>query len=84
MNNINIIFVKDGICVTMVANPDIMWAELIFEYTKKVGIKYEDKPQFFYNSKNIVPDSCLTLKELNIFDRSRIDVVLGAAVQGAL
>ena len=64
------------------ASKDMLFAELAMKFMQEKGISIEDQPIFIYNSLRIKLDSCKTLRELNIRDHSKIDVVIGKDIIG--
>ena len=82
--NMNVCFVKSGVPINMQANDNMIFAELAWKYFGKVGIDQQnDQPKFIFNSKEIKVESAKNLKELEIRNGSRIEVVLKKDIIGA-
>ena len=86
MSFINVFFNKGNEQkIMMQTTSDTLFAELALKYFQKTGIdQKQDLPKFIYNSKSIPHDSCKSMEELGIRDGAKIDVVIGAAVIGAI
>ena len=52
----------------------MLFAELVYNFAQKVGLKEEHKPAFTFNSKKIKTDSMRELKDLGIVENSVINV----------
>ena len=77
MSFINILLIKDGETINMQAKNDMMFSELAFKYFEKYNINQDiEKQKFIYNSNEIIPDTYKTLDELNIYNGSRIEVIV--------
>ena len=82
--DMNVCFVKSGVPINMQSNENMMFAELAYKYFGKVGIdQLNDQPKFIFNSKEIKLESGKNLKELEIRNGSRIEVVLKKDIIGA-
>ena len=83
--NINVCFMKAGIPINMQLKDDTMFAEVALKYFGKAGIDQDrDQPKFLFNSKELRTDSYKSLSELGIRNMSKIEVVIGKDVIGAL
>ena len=56
---------------TIYVNENMMFCELVFNYCRNHNL---ENPTFYYQSKSIKPDSCRTLRELEIRNMSLIEV----------
>ena len=82
--NINVCFVKLGVPINMQVTDDMLFAEVALKYFAKAGIdQAKDQPKFLFNSREIKPDNYKSLKELDIRNMTRINVVLGRDIIGA-
>ena len=82
--NINVCFVKLGVPINMQVTDDMMFSEVAYKYFAKAGIdQVKDQPKFLFNSREIKPDNYKSLKELDIRNMTRINVVLGKDIIGA-
>ena len=75
MSILYISFIKDGNKINIEAKGEIMFAELIYKYLNKSGLKNHEEYNFFYNSLLIEINSCKTLNELNMINGGQIIVV---------
>ena len=64
---------QGGKTITMQVDPNSPFAEIIMEYYKAIG-KSSDNFSFEYNSKELKPNSCKSLKELGIPNGAQIKV----------
>ena len=60
--------------VSMTVLEDMMLAELVYNFSQKVGLKEEHKASFNFNSQTIKADSMRKLKDIGIKDNSVIQV----------
>ena len=82
--NIKVCFVKLEVPINMQVTDDMMFSEVAFKYFAKAGIdQVKDQPKFLFNSREIKPDNYKSLKELDIRNMTRINVVLGRDIIGA-
>ena len=81
MSFLTLIFVCNGTQILIQANSDDLFAEVAFRYLQKVVISEDYK--FFFNSRELKPNSYKTLAELKMKNYSRIDVVISKDVIGA-
>jgi hypothetical protein len=79
---INIIFTCHGKIINFQATRDTKIAELAKRFSAKAG-NPDQVPTFFMNSRSIDINQDKTLKELNINNQAKIDVVFTAQVIGA-
>ena len=85
MSFINVTFIKAGTSINMQLKDDMMFAEVALKYFTKMGINQTtDQPKFLFNSKELKTDSYKSLAELGIRNMSRIEVVIGKDVIGAI
>ena len=85
MSFINVAFIKSGTSISMQLTDDMMFAEVAMKYFTKMGINQAtDQPKFLFNSKELKTDSYKSLAELGIRNMSRIEVVIGKDVIGAI
>ena len=63
---------EDDQKIIIEAKPDMMFAELVLKYMQESGIDINKKPYFLFNGQSIDCDSCKTLTELHITDKSSI------------
>ena len=82
MSNLNIFFTLNGQNILIQAKSDDMFAEVALRYMQKIG-KNQDQLKFFFNSRELIPTSAKSLKDYNIMNQARIDVVLASEVIGA-
>ena len=54
---------------------NMMFCEVVLNFYKNLQIKKDNEVTFIYNSRKLEPDSCKTLKELEIRNMSRIDAI---------
>ena len=74
MSNIHIIFNFNENIILVPATSDMLFAEVVFKYSQKIGGGMENL-KFFYNSQELSRDSCKTLSEYNLRNMSIINVV---------
>ena len=67
----NVMLKLNGHVETIYVNENMMFCELTFIYCRNHNL---ENPTFYYQSKSIKPDSCRTLKELEIRNMSLIEV----------
>ena len=85
MSNINVCFMRAGTPINMQLKDDMMFAEVALKYFNKMGInEATDQPKFLFNSKELKIDSYKSLAELGIRNMSRIEVVVGKDIIGAI
>jgi hypothetical protein len=60
--------------VSMTVLEDMLLAELVYNFSQKVGLKEEHKASFNFNSQTIKADSMRELKDIGIKDNSVIQV----------
>ena len=71
----NVKFIINGnLEVNESASDNLMFAELIYKFSQKVGLKEEHKAAFIFNSDKIKADSIRTLKDIGIEENSVINV----------
>ena len=72
-----IYFIKNGNNSIIKAKEDMMFAELIVAYIQKLNLDESSfkNSAFIYNSRKLDPYSTKTLKELNIRNGSKIEVI---------
>ena len=71
----NVQFIINGnLEVNEPALDKMMFAELVYNFAQKVGLKEEHKAAFTFNSKKIKTDSMRKLKDLGIVENSVINV----------
>jgi len=78
--DIDIIFVKDGSTLTIKANSDDLFFEVVEKYLYKTGFDYHNT-SFYYNSKLLYPDSGKSIEEYNIINKSIIQVINKSIIQ---
>ena len=79
----NITFIRHGKHITVQAQKDNMFAEIVNKYCSKTQITEKDGPKFYFAGAEIPGSSCKTLEELGISDMCRIDVVLTKDLEAA-
>ncbi len=81
----NILFSKNdnGQNVTVQAKSDEFFAQVAFKFIQKAGITDQNSVKYLYNNQELKINSPKTLAELNLRDRSKIDVVMTNTVIGA-
>ena len=75
MSFLYISFIKDRNIINIEAKGEILFAELIYKYLNKSGLKNPEEYNFIYNSLLIEFNSYKTLNELNIINGGQIVVV---------
>ena len=70
---IDIIFVKDGSSLTIKANSDDLFYEVVCKYLEKTGFD-DHNISFYYNSKLLDPDNGKSIEENYIINKSIIQV----------
>jgi hypothetical protein len=63
---------EDDQKIIIKAKPDMTFAELVSKYMQESRIDINKKPYFLFNGQSINCDSCKTLSELHITDKSSI------------
>ena len=72
----NILFsLNGGYTVNMYVNENMLFIEVAEKFYEFFQIKRNDEVIFIYNSRNIKPDSCRTLKEIGMKNMSKIEVI---------
>ena len=61
--------------INMYVTENMMFCEVVLNFYKNLQIKEDNEVTFIYNSRKLYPDSCRTLKELDIRNMSRIDAI---------
>ena len=75
ISSLNIFFKLNGESINIFAHSDDLFAKVAVKYAKKVGLNL-DNVQFFFNSKELMPESGKTIEEYGIKNMSSIAVTL--------
>ena len=82
---LNVFFIFQGKGIMIQGQSDMKFSELVTSFTNKLGVDWsQEEPTYLFNSRRMNPTDQKTLKELNILDQARIDVVLINYIKGAI
>ena len=84
-NFLNVLFIYRGKGIMVQCQSNMKFSELSTYFTGKIGLELsQQEPTYLFNSRHINSNEQKTLKELNILDQARIDVVLMNSIVGAI
>ena len=82
---LNVFFIYNGKGIMVQGQSNMKFSELVTNFTDKLGVDWsQEEPTYLFNSRRMYPTEQKTLKELNILDHARIDVVLMKYIEGAI
>ena len=70
--------------VNMYVTENMMFFEVVLNFYKNLQIKKDNEVTFIYNNRKLNPDSCKTLKELEIRNMSRIEAITNKPINNPL